>query len=143
MKDFKFYLSAENNLCDEYITKKYWRNALTNNLLPIVFGGSNYSNEQLAIPGSFINVFDFYSVRKLAEYIKKVDEDDDLYDSYYKWKQMYSFSYANWPTDFFCDLCKLAHTKTPKRYKSLTKWFNYNTNCGVKERYLKIFLSRT
>ena len=141
LKDYKFYLSAENNLCDDYITEKYWRNALMNNLLPIVFGGSNYSDAQLAIPGSFINVFDFYSIRKLAEFIKKVDKDDDLYNSYFQWKQKYSFRRTSWPNEHHCDLCKLAHN-IPKKYKSIPNFFSYKRNCRDQEKYYNIFRKR-
>ena len=144
LQEFKFYLSAENNLCDEYITEKYWRIPLENNLVPIVFSGANYSNELLAIPGSFINVFNFSSVRTLAEYINKVDQDDSLYNSYFKWKQRYTFNNMDWPTTFYCDLCQHAHINPPKKIKSSMKtYFSPDTNCKKHETYFREFLKYT
>ena len=89
MSKYKFYFAAENNLCNQYITEKYWENPFLINAVPIVLGGSNYADPQLAIPGSFINAFDFKTPQKLVEYIKKVDSDDTLYNSYFNWKRHY------------------------------------------------------
>ncbi len=36
-KDYKFYLSFENSLCDQYATEKFWRR-MGQNVLPIVMG---------------------------------------------------------------------------------------------------------
>ena len=140
MKDFKFYLSAENSLCVDYITEKYWTTPFINNLLPIVMGGANYSNPLLAIPGSFIDASNFSSVGKLAEYIHKVDKDDELYNSYFKWKGMYTFTDAL-SAGFHCDLCQAAYVNPPRKYKSLSSFFNYETNCKEKENNFKNFLT--
>ena len=35
---------------------------------------------------SYIHVDDFESPKELAEYLHKLDEDDDLYNEYFKWK---------------------------------------------------------
>ena len=107
MSKYKFYFAAENNLCNQYITEKYWENPFLINAVPIVLGGSNYADPQLAIPGSFINAFDFKTPQKLVEYIKKVDSDDTLYNSYFNRKRHYKLfhekesgcSYA------MCNLC--------------------------------------
>ena len=79
MSKYKFYFSAENNLCNQYITEKYWSNPFKINAVPIVLGGSNYSDPQLAIPGSFISALDFKTPKDLVEYIMKVDSNDTLY----------------------------------------------------------------
>ena len=40
--NYKFYLSFENSLCRDYITEKFWK-VLSYNVVPLVFGGGNYS----------------------------------------------------------------------------------------------------
>ena len=63
----------------KYITEKYWSNPFKINAVPIVHGGSNYSDPQLAIPGSFISALDFKTPKDLVEYIMKVDSNNTLY----------------------------------------------------------------
>ena len=41
---------------------------------------------KVAPPGSFIHVDDYESPAALAAYLLKVDSDDVLYNSYFKWK---------------------------------------------------------
>lgn len=55
--------------------------------MPLVLGGGNYSDPKLAVPGSYINAFDFNSPQELVKYIKNVDEDIDLYKKYFEWKK--------------------------------------------------------
>ena len=35
---------------------------------------------------SYIHVDDFEGVKELAEYLHKIDQDDQLYNEYFKWK---------------------------------------------------------
>ena len=91
LRKFKFYLAFENNFCPDYITEKYWLHPLTHNMIPIVLGGANYKDPRFAIPGSYINVFDFRTPKHLIEYIQKVDTNDTLYNSYFSWKQKFTF----------------------------------------------------
>ena len=50
LRRYKFYLAFENGNCHDYITEKYWENALENDIVPIVMGGANYSNPALGDP---------------------------------------------------------------------------------------------
>ena len=115
---YKFYFSAENRLCKHYITEKYWTTPFRINALPIVLGGSNYSDPLLAVPGSFINAFDFNSPNDLVNYIKKVDQDDKLYNSYFQWKKHYKVIPENLKgcNDAICDVCQwLKNGTKPQR----------------------------
>ena len=38
MNQFKFYLSFENALCEEYITEKFFRPLTKQNVIPVVMG---------------------------------------------------------------------------------------------------------
>ena len=134
---YDFYFAAENNLINQYITEKYWRNFFSINEVPIVLGGSNSADPQLAIPGSFINALDFKTPKKLVEYIKKLDSDDILYNSYFNWKRYYKLfhgkksgcSYA------MCNLCYhlMKGIRVPKNIIDNT--INAGSECGQQEQY--------
>jgi len=106
LKQYKFYFSAENNLCDNYITEKYWRNPFEVDAIPIVLGGSKYSDPHLAIPGSFINALDFNSPKELVDHLKKVGSDDVLYNQYFEWKKLYKV--RSEPYGCSSDMCKFC-----------------------------------
>ena len=60
---------------------------------------------------SFIHVDDFDGPQKLAEYLHKLDQDDDLYNEYFQWKVgcMSTISQTGCANDFFTpwlSLCK-------------------------------------
>ena len=104
-RDYKFYLSFENSNCADYITEKFWQNALHNNILPVVMGPSIQDYEAVAPPKSFIHVDSFDSPADLANYLHVLDQDDDLYNEYFAWKQMGDFI----ATKFFCRVCSMLH----------------------------------
>ena len=58
-KDYKFYLSLENSLCQEYITEKFF-NAMESGMIPVVNGGLSKEDYQSMVPPhSYIHVDDF------------------------------------------------------------------------------------
>ncbi|XP_031572423.1 alpha-(1,3)-fucosyltransferase 4-like [Actinia tenebrosa] len=125
---YKFQLSFENSNCKDYITEKYW-NALQLGIVPVVLGGANYSNPELAIPGSYINALDFKSVKKLAEYLKYLDHNDKEYRKYFEWRKLYKrIVYAPWT----CTLCAALNMNTKKTYISrLSDFWSVNKQCGI------------
>ena len=137
MSKYKFYFSAENNLCNQYITEKYWSNPFKINAVPIVLGGSNYADPQLAIPGSFISALDFKTPKDLVEYIKKVDSNDTLYNSYFNWRKRYKlFQEKQWGCSYaMCNLCDHLKkgVKVPKDILDNTIYSG--SECGPTERF--------
>ncbi|XP_078256317.1 4-galactosyl-N-acetylglucosaminide 3-alpha-L-fucosyltransferase 9-like [Rhinoraja longicauda] len=119
----KFYLSFENSIHKDYITEKLY-NALLAGSVPVVLGPSreNYENY---IPGdSFIHVADFRSAKELADYLHKLDGDEKLYMSYFKWKKYYKVRKAQFGHEHACSVCE--NIRRHKEYKSipnLMKWF--------------------
>lgn len=55
-KAYRFYLSFENSICDDYVTEKFF-NALKYNVIPVTFGGTDYS--AIAPPHSYIDALSF------------------------------------------------------------------------------------
>ena len=73
-RHYKFYLSFENSICDDYVTEKFF-NILRYNVIPVTYSGANFS--ALAPPHSYINTLDFPSVTKLSKHLLKVRAGND------------------------------------------------------------------
>jgi alpha-1,3-fucosyltransferase len=119
-KYYRFYLSFENSLCPDYVTEKLYR-PLAHDTVPVVYGGSDYS---FFLPaGSYINAMDFESPQSLANYLKKLMSDDELYLSYFRWREHYIVDIA--PKDAFCQLCKLLRNPhiEAKTYVNMSAWW--------------------
>ena len=126
--DYKFYLSFENSVCEDYVTEKFF-NILQYNVIPVTYSGANFS--AIAPPHSYINTLDFASVSKLSSYLLKVDQDDELYASYFWWKDFYELRKSRSDgSQAFCDMCHaLHHDKTTKVYTDLYKWWVTQSKC--------------
>lgn len=83
---YKFFVSFENACCGEYITEKFWNALSTFDAIPVVLGARKSDYEKQAPRNSFVHVDDFGSMKDLAEYILRVAEDKELYESYFKWR---------------------------------------------------------
>ena len=95
---YKFYFAFENGLhCNDYISEKFWRNSLQNDLVPIVFGPHKDDVKNLAPPNSYIHVEDYYNfgdddekniknLRKLVDYLYYLDQNDTAYLEYHAWR---------------------------------------------------------
>jgi hypothetical protein len=109
---FKFYLAFENYRHDDYITEKYFA-SFDVDTIPVYMGAPNIRKYE---PGKFSAIYtdDFPSVKHLAEYMKIVASDKNLYNSYFEWKkkplnpEFVKLYYQNYEY-FSCNVCyKLA-----------------------------------
>lgn len=121
-RDYKFYLAFENSNCHYYITEKLFRNALKNNLVPVVMGARPEDYAAVLPPGSFIHVDDFRSARDLAEYLRRLDADDRLYNNYFRWKRTWTVR----KDSYWCRLCAMLHAADIQRYVS---WYSDYDSC--------------
>jgi alpha-1,3-fucosyltransferase len=118
--DYKFYLSFENSICEDYVTEKLY-SILKRNIVPIVYGGADYAT--VAPPKSVIDVMDFKSVKDLAEYIRYLDHNPEEYLKYFEWKRDYVADTSNKLT--LCSLCqKLNQPIEPKSYGDIVRWWS-------------------
>ncbi|XP_022088571.1 glycoprotein 3-alpha-L-fucosyltransferase A-like isoform X2 [Acanthaster planci] len=101
---YKFYLAFENSECREYITEKFWESCLLNGVVPVVYGAPKEDFQRLAPPNSYIHVSDFESVKELAQYIRKVDQSDELYNKFFEWRSHGSVvvKYPKMQPSYFC-----------------------------------------
>ncbi|CAK8686063.1 unnamed protein product [Clavelina lepadiformis] len=134
LRRYKFYLAFENTqFCREYLTEKFWYNSLYAGVVPIVWGPSKATVQEIAPPNSFIHVEDFnYDVKKLTKFLRKLEKNKKAYKEYFKWWMMpgfypiYKLREAEDPEDRvgesvfqfevngFCHLCKMLHEKRHK-----------------------------
>ncbi|XP_055309120.1 glycoprotein 3-alpha-L-fucosyltransferase A-like isoform X2 [Sitodiplosis mosellana] len=123
--DYKFYLAFENANCKNYITEKFFTTGLGHDVIPIVMGSTPEDYEKYAPLRSFIHVDHFKSPKELAEYLHILDQNDDLYNSYFKWKGTGEFI-PNWAY-FWCRICALLHDdhtmSTKHWYKDINEWW--------------------
>lgn len=128
-KKYKFYLSFENSVCNDYVTEKFFEIA-NHDMVPIVYGGANYS--EIAPPHSYINALD-YTPEKLAEYLKMLDANDTLYNEYFWWKEYFTVESGVYQMarHGFCDLCKKLHDDegSVKYYSELVSQWQYDVVC--------------
>jgi len=84
MGRYKFYLAFENSNVYDYTSEKVFE-GLRAHTLP-VYRGSASIDMLLPHPRSIINANDM-SPKELADYLKKVANDEALYNSYFDWKK--------------------------------------------------------
>ena len=82
---YKFAIAFENAICHDYITEKYWR-PLYAGTVPIV-RGSPTIKDWAPTEQSIIVADDFDSPKELAEFLLKLDRDDDEYNKYLEFKR--------------------------------------------------------
>ena len=132
-KQYKFYLSFENNICIDYVTEKMWT-AIYNDVIPVVLGGANYSSQ--FPPQSYIDIKDFKSPKQLAEYLLMLDEDDAKYNGYFRWKGLYSLVKIDPLQCILCEYVNKYHNTT-KIYDRLDLHWNRATDCFTPQQYYK------
>ncbi len=132
LRRYKFYLAFENANCVDYITEKYWFTPLQNNIVPVVLGGGNYSDRNLAVPGSFINVMDFKTVKDLADYLLMLDKNDTAYNEYFSWKKRY---YLDEAPSWMCKMCAMLNDDSLPRktydHQHFQRFYGRETNCRL------------
>ena len=105
-RKYKFCIVFENCSNPGYVTEKIL-DSYRSNCLPIYWGAKNIEID--FNPKTFINAYDFNNLNDLIEYIIKVDNDDDLYKSYFK-DNIFSNYWQNIFDDkndtFFKNICK-------------------------------------
>ena len=134
-RKYKFYLAFENSNCRQYITEKFWHNALENDIVPVVMGAPKEDYERVAPPHSFIHIDDFPSSRELTRYLRMLHKDTRLYNEYFRWKRSgQARTHINeHPTSsqFWCHLCSALHDTSlpPKVHQRIDKWWSVPNQC--------------
>ena len=149
IRKYKFYLAFENSYhCRDYITEKVFENSFLYDAVPLVWGSTKSSYEEILPPNSFIYMEDFEKIDDAVNYLNFLDQHDIAYKQYFKWRTMevYDMPMHN-RMGGFCQLCRILHginidniyhtnykevsrnvpllgySKTPRIVPSLRNWF--------------------
>ena len=127
---YKFYLAFESNICEDYITEKTYRNALNNEIVPVIISGANLSNPEVIPPNSFINGLDFERAVDLADYMKKIGSDPQLYNRFFKWRDEWSII-GGGTHHIPCDVCNKLYEPNQciKVYDDIEQWYSVQHDC--------------
>jgi len=79
--DYKFCIAVEHENYPNYVTEKML-DAYKSRCIPIYWGCKEVVKD--FNPSTFINANDFNSIDELVEHVKKVDNDEKLFASYFK-----------------------------------------------------------
>lgn len=93
ISNYKFNIAFENMKVDGYVTEKIFEPFVARTI-PI-YWGSGYIKKELG-EGSYIDISDFDSIDGVIEYIKKIDNDKNLYLQMLNNKINVPYSYENW-----------------------------------------------
>ena len=105
-KRYKFLIAFENSVVSEYVSEKIWH-AYLSQTIPIYYGTSDVYDQ---VPGAntFIDARKFNGPQQLAEYIKKIEDDDSLYKSFFNFDITQTLKFQqNCPQESLgCAMCR-------------------------------------
>ena len=119
--EYKFYMSFENSMCEDYLTEKVFKYFNYDTIL-VVRGGANYK-KKLFPKHTFIDTADFKSFKSLVDYLKLVGNNGSLYTTYLRNKARYtSTGFSNLNLSY-CAVCnKLNYVNMYKKtYERIPK----------------------
>ena len=86
-KKYKFVLAIENSNCADYVTEKLVK-AVESGSIPIVAGRNGRPDYRRYMPKhSYINIYDYSSIKALANDLKRIGNNKELYESYLWYKK--------------------------------------------------------
>ncbi|CAF3686447.1 unnamed protein product [Rotaria sp. Silwood1] len=86
-KKYKFVIAIENSNCLDYVTEKLVL-AVRSGSIPIVAGFNGRPDYRRYLPEhSYINIFDYASIKDLANDLKRIGNNKTLYESYLWYKK--------------------------------------------------------
>ncbi|XP_039247885.2 4-galactosyl-N-acetylglucosaminide 3-alpha-L-fucosyltransferase 9-like isoform X1 [Styela clava] len=111
VRKYKFYFSYENSYhCKDYITEKFFNNAINSLTVPVVWGAKKEDYAAVAPLGSFIFAEDFNSSEELIAYLNYLDQNDTAYMEYLRWVNMAPSEMPQYNrARGFCQICRALH----------------------------------
>lgn len=102
----------------DYVTEKLF-NVLNYDIVPVVFGGANYT--KILPPGSYIDASRM-DPQSLAIELIKIANNRNLYLKFFEWRK---FHFVEFPT-LFCEVCeKIQLDRIESSKRIISKWKSY------------------
>ncbi|CAF3736690.1 unnamed protein product [Rotaria socialis] len=118
-KNYKFVIAIENSNCQDYVSEKLIL-AVSSGSIPIVAGFNGRPDYRRYMPEhSYINVFDYSSIKELANDLKRIGSNKTLYESYL-WYKKYDH-----------DISKLREMPLNEKLKHLANTIGSNTTMMI------------
>lgn len=137
LQSYKFYLSFENAICKDYVTEKFF-NVFNYNIVPVVFGGANYS--VLAPEGSFVDATKYPQPKVLAQVLIAIANNETVYTEYLSKKSTLRAYLDPW----MCKLCNKLHTfKNNSTLEGVSKWLSQDSQCDRWNNSTQSFIYKT
>ena len=91
---YKFVISMENSNCEDYISEKLIE-GISSSSIPIVASRNNIPDyTHFAPKHSYINVYDYKSVKELADYLNYLSQNETAYNEYLWFRRPPANKYA-------------------------------------------------
>lgn len=121
-QDYLFRFSFENSHCQDYVTEKLWF-PLQQGVIPVV-NWVRGQEETRVNTSHMINLYDFRTIKDLADYLKSVAANETLYNSYLTWRKTLDVVTSHFHS--FCGLCRKLHQPVLQRqvYSDLNGWIS-------------------
>ncbi|XP_017542351.1 4-galactosyl-N-acetylglucosaminide 3-alpha-L-fucosyltransferase 9-like [Pygocentrus nattereri] len=123
VRSCKFYLSFENSVYIDYITEKLF-NPMRLGTVPVVLGPARENYEEFVPRDSFIHVDDFQKPQELAEHLKLLDQNQEMYERYFDWRKDYVPKMNDFGQAQACHICDhVRRNKNYRVFKNVNKWY--------------------
>ena len=88
------------------------------------------SDPEVAPPGSYIDILDFENLEVLADYLKKLAQNDEAYNKFHEWRQNYKLGSKN----RMCTTCEALWKRDllkikDRKVKNIDKFWKFDQNC--------------
>ncbi|XP_018019851.1 uncharacterized protein LOC108676301 [Hyalella azteca] len=120
-RNYKFYLSFENSLCNHYVTEKFY-NILKYDVVPVTYG---LGHELTGAPrDAYVDALDFPDIATLAKHLLYLNANATAYNAYFRWKKFYEVQPHYGRRSALCQLCEVAGGAVPplRQYPNMAAW---------------------
>ena len=124
--DYKFYLSFENSVCEDYLSEKVFT-WFGYDIISVVRGGRSY--DRVLPTQTYVNTDTFKNIGELGRFLRLLASSEKAYTSMLKLKDQFEMIPGRLKKhEAYCELCKKLHNldENRKSYRSIGDWWLKN-----------------